>query len=120
MDKRLENLTPFKSGHKSTGGRPKGSKTISILLEKLLEKKLMAKDPFSGKEKKMPASEIIAIKLIASAIKGNIHAQKEIMDRLEGRAVQKQIISTPDGAPIQVNLSSEEIAKTEAKLEDEY
>lgn len=59
-------------------GRPRGSKSGTAALRRLARSFV---DPKSG----LSAEELIAAKLIAAAIDGNLQAIKEFYDRLEGR-----------------------------------
>ena len=44
----IQNLKPFKKGHKGIGGRPKGSKSITVILKKLVETEASLQNPFNG------------------------------------------------------------------------
>ena len=44
--------------------------------------------------------EKIVVKLIDDAMDGNIAAAKEVMDRVDGKAVQSNTFETEDGKPI--------------------
>ncbi|MBK6590646.1 MAG: hypothetical protein IPG22_20410 [Acidobacteria bacterium] len=68
---------PGVSGNPS--GRPKGSKSGTSALRRMARAFV---DPKSG----LSAEELIASKLIAAAIDGNLPAIKEFYDRLEGKA----------------------------------
>lgn len=102
-----QNLIPFEKGHKGIGGRPKGSISISATLRKLMEKNYVAKDPFTQTTEKKKIREWIALRLIAQAMQGNIKATKEILDRLEGKAIQITEITGRDGEPIPTSIKVE-------------
>lgn len=89
----------FKPGHKAKGGRPKGSKDLTRLLEKLLNKEMELKQ--GEKTLKKKPRELIILALIREAASGNVKAISQIFDRLEGKAVQK-IAGSEDDPPIQV------------------
>lgn len=67
---------PGQSGNPS--GRPRGSKSGTAALRRMARQFVDSKSGLS-------AEELIASKLIAAAIDGNLQAIKEYYDRLEGR-----------------------------------
>jgi hypothetical protein len=86
-----EGAKPFKKGNdpkRNLGGRPKG-KSISTLLNELLEKKVKDLD---GTER--TRAEIIALKLLSKATDAKtvdnsvLKAIEQILDRSEGKAKQ--------------------------------
>lgn len=79
-DKRLKNLTPFKKGHKSTGGRPKGSVSLVALIKRALEQKL---------EKGRTVADAVVAQLLAKALEGDISAIKELLERIDGKVKQE-------------------------------
>lgn len=76
---------PGQSGNPS--GRPRGSKSGTAALRRMARAFV---DPKSG----LSAEELIASKLIAAAIDGNLQAIKEFYDRLEGRPGQRIELET--------------------------
>jgi hypothetical protein len=85
----IDNLTPFKKGHKlSQGiGRPKGSKSLSTLLQKALTEEVTYKNK-DGKTEKKQVSEWLIAAMIRDALKGNINHIREVFDRIEGKPLQ--------------------------------
>lgn len=83
----LENLKPFQKGHKGMGGRPKGSKDLTVILEKLLNKEIEVANSEGEIVRKKP-KELIAMALINQAAKGDVKAIAQIFDRIEGKATQ--------------------------------
>ena len=45
---------------------------------------------------------LVAEALVEAALAGNVMAAREIFDRIEGKVVQPQEISGPDGGPVNV------------------
>jgi hypothetical protein len=78
-----QNLKPFQKGHKLSKGKPKGAKHLSTVLKEMLAQKIPTK-----KSGMMPATELIVMGLIGRAIRGDVSAFREIMDRTEGKVVQ--------------------------------
>jgi len=77
----------FKKGKSGNPkGRPKGKQSISTYLKKYLTAKIKVTHPISGKDMKMPVAEILALKLISIAVKGQGDrlAIMDIINRLEG------------------------------------
>lgn len=70
-------------------GRPKGSLSIVAELKKLLKKKIKYEDPESKLLVEGKISRVIALRLILNACQGENEAIKEILDRIDGRTIQK-------------------------------
>jgi len=82
--------TQFKPGHSGNpGGRPKRGWTWADLLEEAMEEELTTTD---GKKDK--AKKFITKRLVKMAIDGDLGAQKEIMDRMEGKPKQSTDITS--------------------------
>lgn len=86
-----QNLTPWKKGHKHApgNGRPKGSYSIVSSLQKIINREIEIKDPFSKKMTKGQMRDFLALRLVAEGLNGNIKAIQECFDRLDGKALQK-------------------------------
>lgn len=83
------NLIPYKPGQSGNPkGRPKGSKGIAATLRKYLKAKVNFQNPITKKEGRMSAYDIMAIRLIVSAMSGNLKAIGQIYERLEGKPKQ--------------------------------
>jgi hypothetical protein len=81
--------TEFKKGHVyNPKGRPKGSQNASTRFRKLLRYVEKHPDPRTGKLRSFTGAEILDMQQIALARKGDTKAYHEIMDRMEGKAVQ--------------------------------
>lgn len=120
-----QNLKPFPSGdaHPRKGGRPKGSKNLTTLLRKYLKTKAEITHPTSGEKQKLAMQDIIAMKLIDLAQKGNIKAIREIWDRIEGTPMQHHEImqlqdpSAPPRDPLAITDNVLKIEITHATAE---
>ena len=76
----------FKKGKSGNpNGRPKGSPNWSKLYNKLLETESEIMNPITGKAQKVTQFEKIVISLFKEAFKGNVTAQKEIVERAMGK-----------------------------------
>lgn len=86
---------PFTKGVSGNpGGRPKREWTWGGLIAEEMEKVLTAKDGTQDKVK-----NFVAKRLVKMAIEGDIAAQKEIMNRMDGMP-QQAIDHTTDGKPL--------------------
>jgi hypothetical protein len=87
----------FKPGQSGNpGGRPKREWSWSGLLAEAMEEELIAKDGSKGK-----AKAFVIKRLVRMAIEGDIAAQKEIMNRMDGMPHQTQDI-TSGGKPLPI------------------
>lgn len=102
----LKNLKPFTKGHSNkNGGRPKGRKSLTTILQNLLDKKFIHKNPFNdNKEESKELGEWLNIMLVAKALSkdGDLRAIQEIWDRIEGKAKQSIEMSGLDGEAITI------------------
>ena len=101
----LNNLVPFKKGHKKVGGRKKGTPNQTTLLKKLIYENFTYKNPLTNVEEKKSIVEWINLILVAQAIEGNMRAIEIIFDRLEGK------VTTEFKGKVGVDLTVEELEK---------
>ena len=89
----------YKKGQSGNpNGRPKGKKSLSTLLKKYLKARIDFRNPIKqNKEDKKAISDIIAMRLLFKAINGDIVAIKEIMDRTEGKVLDKRELTGANG-----------------------
>src|ERR1700678_3100474 len=93
--RRLANLKPFKPGESGNpGGRPK--KQVTAALERELNNLV------PGDSEKRTWLQLIVQRGIKKAVKGDMKAFAEIIDRLEGKAMQAHELSGPGGGAITV------------------
>lgn len=88
--------TRFKKGNKFGKGAPKKEWTMSGLIKDALD--------IEDKEG-TPRKVTIARKLSALAIKGDMVAIKEVNNRVDGMAVQKNILAGDEENPITIDVS---------------
>lgn len=70
-------------------GRPKGHQNTATRMKKLFELVDTDKNPLTGKDEKFTGAELLDMALFKKALKGDVNAYREIMDRVEGK------VSTP-------------------------
>lgn len=110
----LKNLKPAEKGKAlNPGGKPKGTYSTKALLRKYLSVvHKVSKNPMTGKLEPITVAETMTFAIIEKAMKGDLHAYREILDRLEGKPQQKveqttngtlevtQVIRTPEKKPL--------------------
>ena len=83
-----DNLKPFKKGNdprRNLEGRPKGSRSLTVVLREIIE---ADKGQLNGKE--VDGAVLLMATLYKKAIKdGDLASIREILDRLEGKPLQK-------------------------------
>jgi high-affinity K+ transport system ATPase subunit B len=84
----LKNLKLFEKGNKG-GGRPKGSLSIVRILHKTLAKKINMTDKNTKELSKKTIAEGVVLALIQKAMKGDVSAIKEVLERTDGKVTQK-------------------------------
>lgn len=108
-----DNLTPWPKG---TSGNPAGAKpgkSITTILAEWGEKKMKA-IPDAIKQLvddgELTYNEAIALQLLRKGTgNGNLRAIKEIMDRTEGKSIQRTQLSGPDGGAVPVKFVGIEV-----------
>ena len=111
-EKSLENLRLFQPGNKMSKGRPKGAQSLSHVLRKFLECKTTYDDPSTGDQTLVTYKELVALRLIEKAVnESDLGAIREILDRLEGKAVQSNLNVDINGNEIKARKTHEEWLK---------
>ena len=92
----------WKPGQSGNPAGPKpGTQHSSTRLRRLLDAVQKAKHPVTKQEEEFTTLELMDAALIARAMKGDVQAYKEILDRFEGKVPNKNEHSGPGGGPIQ-------------------
>lgn len=113
--KQLKNLQPFSKGISGNPrGKPKGSKHLSTILGELLQVKIKSEDFIEEKCVKQPVGRIIILELIRRAKEGDLKAIGMILDRLEGKAVQKTEITNHEDELLNIREITENMTYKEA------
>lgn len=114
-----ENLRPkpWKPGQSGNPkGRSPGGKNVTTYLREFLDKKIDApKSPLTPEGGKMPAGQLVALRLMALALKGDLRAIMQLQDRVEGKPMQS--IEVEDKTPQSKALSRADVFKKLDELE---
>ena len=96
-----QNLKPFPKGVSGNpAGKPKGVEHSKTRLLRLLQLVTKVRNPVTGEDEEFTIAEQLDMKIIAKAMKSDIRAYQEILDRLEGRAKQTNEIELSGGLQI--------------------
>jgi hypothetical protein len=90
--KSLENLKPFEEGNPG-GGRPKGFIPLVTIIERVLKQQIELDDPITKTRSKKELQEWVVLALITKAMKGDVSAIKELLERIDGKVVQKNDVN---------------------------
>ncbi len=119
-EKSKKNLKSWKKGTSGNPkGRKRGSKNFATLLKEILDIQTLTIDPFSGKKRYMSNRERMLFKLIVMSQKTTItnkdlKAMEMIMDREDGKPLQKQDITIDQNNAKQIKEISDKMSPKEA------
>lgn len=69
-------------------GRQKGSLTFASHLKKYLNKKITLENPLTGEKERKEAIEHLIIRLVAKGLNGDLGSIKEMINRIDGKAIE--------------------------------
>ena len=96
-----QNLKPYPKGVSGNpAGKPKGVQHSRTRLLRLLELKTKVTNPVTGELEEFTIAEQLDMKMIAKAMKGDIRAYQEVVDRLEGKPKQTNEVELSGGLQI--------------------
>lgn len=86
-----ENIRPPKPGEiRNPKGRGKGVKNTRTIIRDFLNATQDKKNPISGETEKLSIHQQMVLALIGKVMKGDVAAFRELIDRFEGKVVQKE------------------------------
>lgn len=117
-EKSLKNLKPPVKGEiRNPKGYPKGVPNSKTRLLKILSLAQNVSNEITGQDEVLTIQEQMDIAIIKKALSGDIIAYREVLDRLEGKAMQGMEITGKDGEAFLPNrLTPEQITKLVEKL----
>ena len=99
-----ENVAPHKWEPGQSGnpaGLPKGTQHSKTRLKRLLEAVQTAAHPVTKEKEQFTTLELMDAALMAKALKGDVLAYRELLDRFEGKVAQGLELTGKDGGPIE-------------------
>lgn len=111
----LKNLIEYKKGKSGNpAGRKKGSQSFKTIIDNFMKRDTNEVNEETGE--KLTYQETMVLEQMKKAMSGDINAFKELVDRSEGRAIQKTEIDQTTRFPDSIEI---ELVEPDKKKEDE-
>lgn len=92
----------FYKGHPRYGGVQKGYVSPTSILREMMGKTITIKNKKTKKKTKKLISEVLIAKHLNNAIKGDRASIEDILDRLDGKALERSEVTGLDGGPLTI------------------
>ena len=100
-----QEIGQFKKGVSGNpAGKPKGVEHSKTRLLRLLQLVTKVRNPVTGEDEEFTIAEQLDMKIIAKAMKSDLRAYQEILDRLEGKPKQTTDITADIKGNVQINI----------------
>ena len=100
-----QEIGQFKKGQSGNpAGKPKGVEHSKTRLLRLLQLVTKVRNPVTGEDEEFTIAEQLDMKIIAKAMKSDLRAYQEILDRLEGKPKQTTDITADIKGNVQINI----------------
>lgn len=96
-------------------GRPVGTLNSKTIIRKWLEAVEQAKNPINGQTENLSQLDIITLKQLEKARKGDTMAFRELLDRMEGRSTQATDITSKGKSIMPINFVLDERFSEDSK-----
>lgn len=85
-----KNLQPVKAGEvRNPAGRGKDTLNSKTILQKFMQLTIEQTNPFTKLKEDLTVLELLHLKQLANALAGDLAAYRELLDRYEGKVVNK-------------------------------
>ena len=112
--------TRFKPGETGNpNGRPKGVPNAATRYMRFLQLEQQGKNPVTGETETFTLAELMDLRQIKRAIDGDLNAYKEILDRLEGKSVQKSEVDLNGNMAVASEMTPEKFEQLKKLLSKE-
>ena len=100
-----QEIGQFKKGQSGNpAGKPKGVEHSKTRLLRLLQLVTKVRNPVTGEDEEFTIAEQLDMKIIAKAMKSDLRAYQEILDRLEGKPKQTTDITADIKGNVQIYI----------------
>jgi hypothetical protein len=96
--KSIANLKPVTKGHSGNKNNKYPNGYLTPLIKRFLNKKIDITDPETQKKVKALVKDAVIWRLIFNATQGENEAIKEILNRIDGKVIEKTELTGKDGA----------------------
>jgi hypothetical protein len=105
-------LNTLEPGDRLPGSGHPGGENFKTIANRYLSRVVKKENPLTGIDEKLTAMELLFLSLLNKALKGDVSATREILDRIEGKVTQSVNMNTTEKQRIfQIEVMDEETKK---------